>query len=66
MKADPIIAEVWAIRDEYAARFNYDVKKMFRDLRKRQQESGRDYLSNRPRLLDAARRGGADSVGTAE
>ena len=40
---DPIIAEVRAVRDEYAARYDYDVAAMFRDLRARQQESGREY-----------------------
>jgi len=66
MKADPIIAEVWAVRDEYAARFDYDVKEMFRDLKKRQQESGREYLGNRPRRPGADAPGGAGSVGSAE
>ena len=40
---DPIIAEVRAVRDEYAARYGYDVAAMFRDLRARQEESGREY-----------------------
>ncbi len=40
---DPIIAEVRAIRDEYAARFDYDVGKMFRDLQERQNASDRNY-----------------------
>ena len=41
---DPIITEVWAIRDEYAARFNYDVGEMFRDIRARQEASDRKYV----------------------
>ncbi len=64
--ADRIIAEVWAIRDEYAARFDYDLKEMFRDLRKRQEESGREYLSFRPRLPGADRPGGAPPIGSEE
>lgn len=41
---DPIIAELRAIRQEYAARFNYDVDAMFRDIRARQEASGREYV----------------------
>ncbi len=41
---DPIIAELRAIRQEYAARFNYDVDAIFRDLRARQDASGRQYV----------------------
>ncbi len=41
---DPIITEVRAIRDEYAVRFDYDVGKMFRDIRDRQNASGRKYV----------------------
>ena len=43
-ETDPIIAELRAIRQEYAARFNYDVDAMFRDIRARQEASGRDYV----------------------
>ena len=40
-QADPIVAELQAIRREYAARFNYDVEAMFRDIRAKQEASGR-------------------------
>ena len=43
-ETDPIIAELRAIRREYAARFNYDVDAMFRDIRARQEASGREYV----------------------
>ena len=36
-KADPIIAEVRAIRDEHAARFDYDIDAIFRDIRAAQE-----------------------------
>ena len=32
---DPIIAELRSIRQAYAARFDYDVEAMFRDIRAR-------------------------------
>ena len=41
---DPIIAEVRAIRDQHAARFDYDVKAIFRDIQARQEASGRQYV----------------------
>ena len=41
---DPIFTEVRAIREKYAARFDYDVGRMFRDLRARQKASGREYV----------------------
>ena len=41
---DPIIAELRAVRDAHAARFNYDVKAIFRDLQARQKTSGRKYV----------------------
>lgn len=43
-RPDAIIAEIHAVRDEYAARFNYDVERMFRDIRARQEASNREYV----------------------
>ena len=43
-ETDPIVAEVRAIRQAYAARFDYDVEAIFRDIRARQEASGRDYV----------------------
>lgn len=42
--SDPVIAEVHAARDQHAARFNYDVKAIFGDIRARQEASGRKYV----------------------
>ena len=44
LQPDPIIAEVRAIRDQHAARFDYDVKAIFRDIQARQEASGRQYV----------------------
>ncbi len=41
---DPIITEVHTFRDEYAARFNYDVGRIFHDIRARQEASKREYV----------------------
>ena len=39
-QADPVIAEVRAVRDQFAARSNYDVGAIFRWIREMQDESG--------------------------
>ena len=44
LQVDPIIAEVRAVRDEHAAKFDYDVKTIFEDPRARQEASGRKYV----------------------
>ena len=41
---DPIITEVRAVRDAHAARFDYDMEAIFRDIRGMQKMSGRDYV----------------------
>ena len=43
-QTDPIIAELRAVREAYAARFGYDVEAMFEDIRARQEASGREYV----------------------
>ena len=43
-QTDPIMTEVHAIRDEFAARFNYDVGAIFRNIREMQETSGRQYV----------------------
>ena len=42
IQPDPIIAELRAVRDAHAARFNYDVKAIFQDIRVTQEMSGRE------------------------
>ena len=43
-QADHVIAELWAVRDEHAARLGHDVEAIFRDIRAMQEASGREYL----------------------
>ena len=38
---DPILSEVWRIREEYARQFNGDLRAMMDDLRRRHAESSR-------------------------
>lgn len=42
---DPIVDEVRRFRDEYAARFNYDLQAIFRDLKEQERRSGRQVVS---------------------
>lgn len=37
---DPIVDEVRQIRDAHAARFNYDLDAIFRDIKEREKKSG--------------------------
>ena len=54
-QTDPIIAELRAIRQAYATRFDYDVETMFRDSRARQEASGREYVRLPARPVSTAR-----------
>ena len=50
MRDDPIVEEVRKVRDELAAKFNYDVKAIFDDLRNRQAEFGTRLVSRRRKV----------------
>ena len=51
MEDDPIVAEVRAVRDRLAAECGYDVKEIFRRVRKEQAESGLEYVCYPPRRV---------------
>lgn len=51
---DPVIKELWTVRDEYAASCGYDVHEMFRRIRVRQRTSGREYVRLSPRNASSA------------
>ncbi len=42
---DPIVDEVRRVRDAYAARFNYDLRAIFRDLKEQESRSGRKFVA---------------------
>lgn len=42
---DPIVEEVRAVRDAHAARFNYDLEAIFRDIQEQQRKSGLTFVS---------------------
>jgi hypothetical protein len=42
---DPIVDEVRRVRDAHAARFNYDLDAIFRDLKEQEKKSGRKFVT---------------------
>ena len=44
MREDPLVAEVRRIRQEHAARFDYDLDLIVEDLKAQEQASGRQYI----------------------
>lgn len=53
IKNDPVIAEVQAVRDEYAAGLGYDVAAIFKNIRALQEASDRTYVRYAERLTEA-------------
>jgi hypothetical protein len=50
---DPIVEEVRRIRHEHAAKFNYNIHEICEDMRRRERESGRTYVTLPPRRIEA-------------
>jgi hypothetical protein len=48
---DPIISELRKVRDEYAARFNYDIDAMMEDLRKKEKQFPHKLAKLKPRKV---------------
>jgi hypothetical protein len=43
--SDPIVDEVRRVRDAHAARFNYDLRAIFKDIKEQQIRSGLKFVS---------------------
>ena len=54
MWEDPIVAEIHRTREKLAAEFNYDVKAIFADLRKRQVSLGARLIPQKKRAEPTA------------
>jgi hypothetical protein len=48
---DPIVEEIRKLREEHAARFNYDVDAIFDNLKKLEQERGITVVSLEPKRV---------------
>jgi hypothetical protein len=46
---DPIVEEIRRIRQEHAARFNFDLDAIFEDLKEKERQSKRKIVSRAPR-----------------
>ena len=51
MKDDPIVDEIRQVREMHAARFNYDLRAIYHDLKKQEQQSQRIFVTYPPRPL---------------
>jgi hypothetical protein len=48
---DPVVAEVRRIREAHAAQFQYDLDAIFRDIKAKEQASGKTYVQFPPRRI---------------
>ena len=48
---DPIVAEIRKIRDEHAAKFNYDLDAIFKDLKKTEHKLKDRLVRLKPKLI---------------
>jgi hypothetical protein len=51
MHDDPILEEVWRIKDEHAARYGCDIQKMARELKAEEAKGHRKVVSFEPRRV---------------
>jgi hypothetical protein len=49
METDPIVEEIRRNRDEYARKFNYNIRAICRDIRKKQKKAGTQVVKLQPR-----------------
>ena len=49
---DPILEELWRVKDAIAAEYDYDVRALGKALQKAQETSGRRLISPKPRPRD--------------
>jgi hypothetical protein len=54
MWEDPIVEEVRKTRDAHAAKFNYDLQAIYRDLKEQEKHSGRTFVSYPPKRITRA------------
>ena len=52
---DPIIDEIHKARDQHAAKFDYDMRRIFEDLKDQEKESGLTTVSFPPKQVEPVR-----------
>ncbi len=55
MWKDEIVEEVRKAREEYAAKFNHDIDAIYKDIKRRETESAREFVSFPPRKPKVSR-----------
>jgi hypothetical protein len=65
MVNDPIVEEIRKIRDEHAARFNYDLDAIFDDIKRSEQELGLPLVTLPPNRIDQPDEESASPAGRA-
>ena len=58
---DPIVEEIRKYREQYAAKFNYDLAAICKDLRERQATCGRKVVSRPPKRIPIDERPNAET-----
>ncbi len=53
MSIDSLVDEIRAEREAYAARFNYDLWAIYRDIKEQERKSGRTFVSLTPKRRTA-------------
>ena len=53
MTSDPIVDQIKRYREQYAAKFNYDLRAIVADAQRRQALDGRKVVQREPRRPDA-------------
>ena len=54
MWEDPIVEEVRKAREAHAAKFNYDLQAIYRDLKAQEKHSGRTFVAYPPKRISRA------------
>jgi len=52
MWEDPIVKEIRKVREEHASRFGHDLDRIYQELKRREEASGRRYVSYPPRPVE--------------
>ena len=55
---DPVVEEVRAVRDAIAKEFDYDIERLGRAMRERQEKSGRPVVRLQPKLIPPEKKAG--------
>ena len=54
MWEDPIVDEIRKTREEHAARFDFDLRRIYRDLKEQEKQSARSFVTYPPRRVRSA------------